>query len=118
MNKKIAQILHAKKRFRERYGKNISDAQLLDLQKDVKLGYCQEIAKVSCSRKIYKSGEWIFCYDNKRKQVCTFLTEDMIPRYIQKEHSREQRISYTGAKNYNNKTIESINQELLTHISK
>lgn len=113
MNKKTAQIIHCKNRFKQRYGGTISEKQLAELSKDVQLGYCQPIAEVSSSREIFKSGEWIFCYDKTRKQVCTFITKDMIPTYIQKEQDRSKRLEFTGVKNYKNEFVESINQELL-----
>lgn len=86
MKKKDAQFFHAKKRFKERYGEDITDAQLKELISDIQKGYCQHISSMSNRVTVFKSGEWVFLYDNKRKSIVTFITEDMIPHYVQNEN--------------------------------
>ena len=111
------QIIHSQKRFKQRYNNIITEKQIGELIKDVQNGYCQPIAKVSNTVSVFKSGEWIFVYDRKRKNVMTFLTEDMIDGYLQKERNRQKRSVIGKSIKIKNEDIDNIYNDMLGHIS-
>lgn len=91
------QFIHSQNRFRQRYGGELTKEQYDDLISDVQNGLCQPIAKVSNIISIFKSGEWIFVYSKNTHTIMTFLTEDMIDHYLEKEKHRDVRVK-TGNK--------------------
>lgn len=114
------QFIHAQNRFRERYNSEITKEQYDDLVSDVQNNYCQPIASVSNTVSVFRSGEWVFVYDRKRHTLMTFLTEDMIDNYIEKEKLKNKRSHIqkrTGGKNISQEMYDSIYNELAAKFS-
>lgn len=112
------QFIHSKNRFYERYGKILRKDQYDNLCSDVQKGYCQPIAKVSNAVSVFKSGEWFFVYDRRRHSIMTFLTEDMIDGYLEKERLKQKKSKIqkkTGNKgNLTSKQCDEIYHEMLS----
>jgi len=79
------QAIHARKRFYERYGMELSKVQYRELCVLLQSGndeYCTTLYKQSCTRTVKSiefMGETLYLvYDKLRHQIATFLTAEMI----------------------------------------
>ncbi len=82
MNKTTSQKIHAVKRYKERYGVRLSNQVYSELIALVQSGAATTIIKqsnrVSIRQIEYKSKEYFFVYDRRRKTIVTFLTKEMV----------------------------------------
>lgn len=82
MNKTTSQKIHAVKRYKERYGVRLSNQIYSELIALVQSGAATTIIKqsnrVSIRQIEYKSQEYFFVYDRRRKTIVTFLTKEMV----------------------------------------
>jgi len=77
-DKYTCQKLHAQKRFKERYNKELLDSEYLQLLEMV--GQSEHLGRVSRQKSLktilFKEQRIWFVYDKSEKTICTFLTKD------------------------------------------
>lgn len=75
--KHIAQRIHAKKRAKERYGVDFTTSDLKNLIDKIQNRKALLIEKQSLRLSVFKVDIYYVVYDKKRKEIVTFLTEEM-----------------------------------------
>ncbi len=90
MNKSRAQTIHAKKRAKQRYNISLNAGSYKALIKLVHNQKAQTLYRQSLRISIkmieYENKTLYFVYDNKRKKIVTFLTEDQLDKKAIEEY--------------------------------
>lgn len=77
MNKKQSQRIHAKRRAKERYGVELNSKDLKSLVTKIQKGDAEFVRKISLTRSVFIVDGRKVVYDKLRKNIATFLSEDM-----------------------------------------
>jgi len=81
MNKKESERAHAKKRAHERYGLELTKGIRDDIRGKIKRSDGNFIRRTSRRVSIWEiehdNNKYVVAYDTQRKEIVTFLTEDM-----------------------------------------
>lgn len=90
MNKSKAQVIHAKRRAKQRYNISLNAGNYKALIKRVhnqkaQILYRQSL-RISIKMIEYENKNLYFVYDNKRKKIVTFLTEDQLDKKAIEEY--------------------------------
>lgn len=82
MTKKRKQINHAKRRFRERFGLEVSEGDLYKMAKDIRekkaIFVHKDTNRVSIFLVKFRGNEYTVAYDRTRKIIITVLPKDNI----------------------------------------
>lgn len=96
-DKAVAQMFHARKRVKQRYGIRLSEEEHKEIIKIIKQGkspgvktlYIQSLTR-SVKQVLYKGETLFLVYDNSRSSIRTFLTENMLDLEAARQYEQEK----------------------------
>ena len=92
--KQYNQMVHAKRRYEERFGKELTKEHYLSLVAKIQKGEATFLRRTSRRVTVWSIDddgmEVIATYDKQRKTINTFMTPDMVKRRERKEHGEQK----------------------------